>query len=166
MNNREALLESARRLPQPPGATVNEFAAKREALVAAVNERLLNRNDLAQLVGAENAKMMTDNHANHARFVESYLGRMDPEVLVDTVLWVFRAYRAHGFRETYWSAQLNAWVEVLKAMLTPDAYTAIYPLYHWFIIHQPAFLALTEAAVAGPEPDAAQQTPHHGPRPL
>jgi hypothetical protein len=151
MNPIDTLLETARALPQPPPEAAAEYAARRDALVADVNERMLRRQDLDQLVGADNVRMMLDNHANHARFVETLVARMEPQVLVDTVLWVFRAYRAHGFRQTYWSAQLNTWVEVLRATLTPASFAAIYPLYHWFIIHQPLFFALSELARAEPD---------------
>jgi hypothetical protein len=40
----------------------------------------------------------------------SLFGDYHPEVLVETVLWVFRAYRSHGFKLTYWPAQLDMWV--------------------------------------------------------
>ncbi len=110
---------------------------------------MLARSDVDKLVGPDNRKMMTDNHANHARFVTAILARMDSEQLVDTVLWVFGAYRAHGFQKTYWSAQLNTWVEALRAELSPAAFADVYPLYDWFIIHQPSFFALTEDHAPG-----------------
>ena len=142
---RAELLETARAMPPFPAEAAREYRRERETLVADVNKRLLERPDAEQLVGPGNLAMMRDNHGNHARFVESLLECYHPDVLVETVLWVFRAYRAHGFRLTYWPAQLNAWVEVLQLRLSPESFAAIYPLYRWFIIHIPTFVALTDA---------------------
>ncbi len=147
--NRQDLLETARALPAFSAAAAQEYADQRELLVASLNQIMLQRADLDLLVGAGNHAMMQDNHHNHARFVESLLRHYDAEVLVDTVLWVFRAYRAHGFHLSYWPAQLNAWVTVLEQQLSPPSFAAIYPLYHWFIVHIPAFVALTDASVDG-----------------
>ena len=68
----------------------------------------------------------------------------EPEVFVDTVLWVFRAYRSHGFQTTYWAANLNLWVDLLKKDLTPEAFEEIYPFYNWLIVNIPAFVKLTD----------------------
>lgn len=149
---RDELLETARAMPPFPAEAAREYSGEREILVAEVNKLLLRRLDVEQLVGPGNLDMMRDNHGNHARFVESLLQCYNADVLVETVLWVFRAYRAHGFRLTYWPAQLNAWVETLQLHLTPESFTAIYPLYHWFIIHVPVFAALTDS------PDSVRPT--------
>jgi len=78
-------------------------------------------------------------------------------VLVETVLWVYRAYRSHGFRLTYWPAQLNAWMVVLKAQLSEDTFREIHPLYNWFIVNQAAFVRLTDDEVdpAGTKPSVS-----------
>jgi hypothetical protein len=98
------------------------------------------RTDLDHLIGNENMAMMEDNHRNHARFMTSVFQVYQPVVLVETVLWVFRAYRSHGFQLTYWPAQLDQWVALLKVHLSPDAFQEIYPFYHWMLINQPTFV--------------------------
>lgn len=107
---RDELLETAKVLPPFTTASAHEYSARREAIVMEINQLLLQRPDIHLMVGASNIDMMRDNHANHARFVESLLLHYSAETLVETVLWVFRAYRSHGFHLTYWPAQLNAWV--------------------------------------------------------
>jgi hypothetical protein len=145
--NKEELTATAQAIPTPSADAAAEYEQKRETLVARVNELMLARSDLDTLVGPENHKMMTDNHANHARFVAAILSRMDANQLVDTVLWVFSAYRSHGFHKTYWAAQLNTWVEVLRGELSEEAFAGVYRLYDWFIIHQPSFFALTDEQI-------------------
>lgn len=106
--NRDDLIRSAAGLQQVSQVSASEFSAKRDRLVELLNECMLSRADLLDMVGAGNVDMMKDNHANHARFLESIINAHNPEVLVDTVLWVFRVYRSRNFSSTYWAAQLNA----------------------------------------------------------
>ncbi len=138
------LLESAQNLITVSPETVEEFATKRELLVAEINLKMNERSDLEQLVGVGNQSMMNDNHNNHSRFIESMLRQYDPNMLVDTVLWVFRAYRSHGFNLTYWPAQLNGWLNIFKESLSQKAYDEIEPLYQWIIVNQSTFVELSD----------------------
>jgi hypothetical protein len=140
---REDLIESARTLPVPSPEAAREYGARRERLAEAINRAMGARRDLDRLVGGHTA-MMEDNHRNHARFMESLFLAWDPEVLVDTVIWVFRAYRSHGFALTYWPAQLDTWVSVLRENLSASTFASIYPVYHWMITQQPFFAALSD----------------------
>jgi hypothetical protein len=146
------LLKSAEMLKQPS----HEFEEKRELLAAEMNLLMLSRNDLTLLVGEGNSSMMEDNHRNHARFMTSVFLDYQPQILVETVLWVFRAYRSHGFKLTYWPAQLDQWVELLKTHLTKETFKEIYPFYNWMIINQPAFVFESDKLVITGE------SPSHG----
>lgn len=141
---RRDLIASATRLGNIAPEAVAEFAAKRDEILAAVNARLMARADINALVGPDNIDLMKDNHANHARFIESILTEYQPAVLVDTILWVFRAYRARGFQTAYWAAQLNAWTEVFEEILSAPTVKAIGPLYDWMIVNIPHFADLTQ----------------------
>ena len=143
---RDDLVASASLLAQPSAAAAAEYAAQRDALAAELNRRMIERSDLVRLIGEGNGPMMEDNHRNHARFMAAVFAHYSPEVLVDTVLWVFRAYRSHGFRLAYWPAQLDSWVELLREKLSPGAFSEIYPFYDWLIVNQPAFALLTDPA--------------------
>lgn len=141
---RNELIAKAHALPRPSAEAAREYAAKGEYLATELNRIMAAREDLPALIGPGNQAMMEDNHRNHARFVASLLHDFQPEVLVDTVLWVLRAYRAHGFQLTYWPAQLNVWMDVLKHTLTPQALEAVVPIYLFMLVHQPAFVRLTD----------------------
>lgn len=142
--DRDYLLESAKRLQQVSENSAKEFGIKREHLVDAMNQKMELRPDLHQMIGSPNVQMMRDNHANHARFLESIFNNHAPEILVDTVLWVFRAYRSRNFASTYWAAQINAWIEIYKAELSAECYSEIYPYYNWMQINIPTFNHLAE----------------------
>ncbi|HOO85572.1 MAG TPA: hypothetical protein PLS94_13460 [Prolixibacteraceae bacterium] len=111
---------------------------------------MLARPDVLTMVGESNIEMMKDNHANHARFLESIFKKHQPEVLVDTVLWVFRAYRSRSFASTYWAAQLNTWIEIYRKELSPECFSEVYPYYNWMQINIPIFNKLAEEDLDAP----------------
>lgn len=110
----EHLLKTASNLIQPSATAVEEFSQKQEKLAALGNQTMSQRPDLDKLVGTGNQEMAEDNNRNFARFMVSLFTEFSAKVLVETVLWVFRAYRSHGFQTTYWAANLDIWVEMLR----------------------------------------------------
>ena len=143
------LLETARAIKQVDPEVADAYAQQADELISRINKSMLARPEITELVGKDHLDMMKDNHANHVRFMSSILMHYNPEVFVDTVLWVFRAYRSHGFSSNYWATQLNAWIEILKEVLTKESFHQIYPYYEWMQIHIPVFVQLTDT-----EPDA------------
>lgn len=150
--SKKELIQTATKLLQVDEKFAKEYSENREALVEAMNQQMVARPDVKELVGENNLKMMKDNHANHARFLESLFHEYHPEILVDTVLWVFRAYRSRNFRSTYWSAQLNSWVDIYKEKLSPECFEAVYPYYNWMQINIPVFTKLAEEEMDLPLP--------------
>lgn len=143
------ILGTAKKLKQPNDAFAQEFNEKWEALAAIGTQILMERPDLEKLIGTGNGNMAEDNNRNFPRFMTSLFLDYKPEVLVETVLWVFRAYRSHGFQTTYWAANLNIWVELLKKELTPEAFKEIYPFYNWLIVNIPVFVSITDTDLSG-----------------
>ncbi len=149
---RNDLILSAQKLQQVSEKNTQEYSAKRDLLVDVMNKKMGARADILEMVGETNLDMMKDNHANHARFLESIFAQHSPETLVDTILWVFRAYRMRNFKSTYWAAQLNTWIEIYKAELSPECYQAIYPYYNWMQINIPNFVQLSDEKLEGFQP--------------
>ncbi len=116
-------------------------------MTTTLNQRLSGRKDIVQLVGEGNLDMMYDNHRNHVRFMISLFNEYDPVVFTETVLWTFRAYRSHGFKLTYWPAQLDNWVEIFKNELSQECFNQVYPFYHWMIVNNPLFAILSDQAM-------------------
>lgn len=147
---RKDLIVTAGMLKQVSEKSAAEFGSKKDFLVSLLNTKMESRSDLLDMVGAGNVEMMKDNHANHARFLESIFNQHSPEILVDTVLWVFRAYRSRNFSSTYWAAQLNTWIEIYKKELSPECFQEIYPYYNWMQINIPTFNKLAEDELDAP----------------
>jgi hypothetical protein len=141
---RNELIEAAAALSPASREAAGEYRQKSEAMAAELNTLMGSRPDLETLIGGENRSMMEENHRNHARFISSLLISYSPDVFVHTVLWVFRAYRSHGFTLTYWPAQLDTWLQLFKKHLSQNSFTEIYPFYEFMLIHQPDFVDLSE----------------------
>lgn len=144
---KDDLLKTAKKLTQPSPETLTEFSGKADNMANELNQNFSKRSDLKQLIGEGNTEMMFDNHRNHMRFMTSLFSNYEPQVFVETVLWVFRAYRSHGFNLTYWPAQLDNWVDILKKQLTQSSFDEIYPFYNWMIVNNPYFALLSDEAI-------------------
>ena len=154
---KERLLASASALIQPPASAAAEFAAQSQQLAEMGNRAIAGREDFDKLVGRGNQAMAEDNNRNFARFMTSLFKDFSPEVLVETVLWVFRAYRSHGFQSTYWAVNLNIWADMIQRELSEESQAAIAPYYDWLIINIPIFTKLSDDTLAkgagGSEPE-------------
>lgn len=144
------LLETAKKLKQVSDFATQEYTEKEELLIFQINKLMLKRTDLEVLVGKKNINMMQDNHANHVRFIASILKNNNSDVLVETVLWVFRAYRSHGFSTNYWATQLNTWMQILKIELSAKTYHEVLPLYQWMQINIPIFVKVSDEKLEMP----------------
>lgn len=152
---KDQLIKAAEKLKQPDPPAAIQYSEKKEILAARVIECLCQREDLVRLVGEGNEPMLKDNTANMSRFMESMFTQFDATVFVETILWVFRAYRSHGFQLAFWSAHLNIWIDTVRSELPEDFFNQIYPFYEWIQIHIPQFTALTESAVSEVNPEQA-----------
>lgn len=141
---KEQLIKLAQQLKQPDSKAAYEFSQKKDEYASHLNELMLKRDDLTKLIGIDGQTMMQDNHRNHVRFMESIFLAYDPEVLVDTVLWVFRAYRSHGFNLAYWPAFIGTCINQIKKEFTEETYNQIYPFYNWLLVNQAAFVELSD----------------------
>lgn len=142
--DRNFLKESASQLKPISKASAFEYSQKEEQLIAKMNICMLERKDIEQLIGKNNIEMMKDNHSNHVRFMVSVFQNFNSDVLIETILWVFRAYRSHHFTTNYWATQLNTWINLLKTELSPDCYQEIIPYYYWMQLNIPIFVKLSD----------------------
>ncbi len=147
--NQEELVRSAERLVEPPAAATTEFDAKQHALAAELTARMLARPDLDRLIGADNREMMENNSRNFLRFMASLFLHYDPAVFVQTVRWVFRTYRQHGFHVSYWPANIDTTVEILRGDLTPETFAAVHPFFDWLLNNIPSFTDNSDTEIAG-----------------
>ena len=156
--NLQYLLQTAKQLRQPSAPAGAEFVASQDSLAEELNRRMSARPDLEKLIGPANLAMMQDNSRNFCRFMGTMFHAYEPEVLARTALWVFRAYRSHGFRTTYWPANLDTFVEIARDRLAPATFDEIYPFFQWLIVNIPTFVKISDGQLADPDPPE----PNHG----
>jgi hypothetical protein len=138
------LLETASNIQVVGSKSVDEYIQKSDYLIAQMNLLMVSKPDIDKLVGQNNIEMMKDNHANHVRFMASIFKNFNPEVFVETVLWVFRAYRSHGFTTLYWACQMNTWIQLLKETLTKESFDDIFPYYEWIQKNIPILVKISD----------------------
>lgn len=154
------LIQTAEQLRQPAATAAAEFEAARESLAEELSRQMAARPDLEKLIGPGNLPMMQDNSRNFCRFMSAMFAAYEPAVMAQTALWVFRAYRAHGFHTTYWPANLDTFVEIARARLAPGTFAETYPFFQWLIVHIPSFVKISDEQLAEPLSPA----PGHGPK--
>ena len=76
-------------------------------------------------------------------------------VLAETALWVLRSYRAHGFQVSFWPANPDTTVEILRDELPAESFADVYSTLEWLTTNIPAFTQLSDEALSqGPgEPE-------------
>jgi len=147
MSNPHTLVEQAGSAMGNPEPVVlllaaAEYNLKKELLVAAMNSRMNDWPGIDALVGRDNRTVMNENHWHHAKFMLSLLHDYRPALLVNTVIWVFKAYTARGFKPGYWDVQLDCWLEVLSTTLSPESLAVLEPVYRFLRLHTSDFARL------------------------
>ena len=143
---KEQLLESARALTAPSPESAGAFATATPAIAAELNARMGKRTDLEALIGPGNQEMMENNSRNFLRFMSTMFLHYHPDVLVDTALWAFRTYRAHGFQVIYWPANIDTALEIVREQLPGQAVAEVEPFFVWLLVNIPLFEAETQPA--------------------
>ncbi|MGE4195104.1 MAG: hypothetical protein AB7E51_17100 [Pseudodesulfovibrio sp.] len=141
--NKEALINEARTLPVPgmeAGKLLDEAV---DPLAKKITHYMLAQPDLASLIGKGNEMMMETNHGNHFKYIASLASLFDPTTLVETVLWVFRTYRSHGFDPQYWKVMLPEATNLIREIL-PEHQNEIIPIYEWLLRNVDNFALLSE----------------------
>ncbi|GMU85266.1 MAG: hypothetical protein AMXMBFR48_05080 [Ignavibacteriales bacterium] len=131
------IIAEAGKLNAASEKSVMEYESKSAHLVVLINKHLETRTDIYSLIGQDNLPMMRDNHLNHTKFMTAAMKNFNPQVLVETILWVLRAYKSHGFSSGYWDVQLNGWLSILSSELSKETGAEILPFYQWMLSYIP-----------------------------
>jgi|SRR6056297_449318 len=145
---REELIQPAQTLEQPSPKASQEFEAVVEEIANELNKQMTARADLEKLVGdIENRAMLEDNSRNFCRFMSALFQSYKPEVFVDTILWVFRTYRSHGFNISFWPANIDTCVEIVREKISANSFNEVYPFFKWTIVNIPFFTIISDQFV-------------------
>jgi hypothetical protein len=142
------LIESARNIVASAVFSSAVWEKNLNAHAAELNAILSRREDLEELIGPGNSSVMEMNHANHFRYMISVAALFDPKSFVETVLWVFRTYRARGFSVRYWEVMLPEARGILYRHMGDDYLRELGPYYEWLLANIPAFADLSETELS------------------
>jgi len=146
--DKNQLVKSATTLQVKDVSGFLALADRSEVWAAELSAVMKRRPDLEDLIGPGNLSVMESNHANHFRYMRSVVALFDPKSFVETVLWVFRTYRARGFSVRYWEIMLPEAMAILRRDLGDDDLNAAKPYYAWLHAHIPSFAALSETELS------------------
>ncbi|PKL49141.1 MAG: hypothetical protein CVV42_07345 [Candidatus Riflebacteria bacterium HGW-Riflebacteria-2] len=125
------------------------YDARKGLLAERVNQSLLTRPDLAEIIGSTDAiELMQDNHRNHALFLTTVLHLSAFRLLASVIPWVYRTYNQHGFSLSYFPIALAAWKQAIEKELPPAAAAEIIPVYDWMLARHENLMELTRNLVA------------------
>ena len=141
--DKETLILEAQALPTPGEAAGRALSESADSLSANLTQFMLAQPNLSLIIGKGNERMMETNHINHFNYMASLASLFDPTTLVETVLWVFRTYRSHGFEPDYWKIMLPEATDLIRNTL-PTYQDEIVPIYEWLQRNIDRFSILSE----------------------
>ena len=145
--NKAELQNSASLLPCVSEEAIADYKSKSTMLVGHLNEILLSSTSIENLIGSDNIDLMKTNHENHATFMASIFENPNAEILVNTILWVFKVYRNRGFSPLYWQEQLQGWITVIEKYIDTEYQSSIIEHYKWMLNHVESFTELSNLEV-------------------
>lgn len=140
---REHLIREAQEFLRVTPDATSQYIQARNALLDEVNTLMTAHPRIATLIGGNAMSMMHENHRNHIDFMATVFKFNRFEMLVKTVPWVYRAYRAHGFSFDYFLLELEAWKTAVKKRLDPAAAGEINAVYDWMLNNHDAMIELS-----------------------
>ena len=143
---KEKLLEELTELSPVSQSSAKAYHEHMTFLLDRVNKKMASRPDLPDLVGSNPLSFMYDNHRNHAVFMDNVFQLSLFPLLLDTVPWVYRTYRNHGFSHDYFPAHLRAWREAIPEILDPETSAPLVRVYDWMLSRHEDFIALSREA--------------------
>jgi hypothetical protein len=144
--SKEDLIELAGRITPPSRACSDKMTEQADVLASALNRRMMAREDLISLIGSGNEELMEANHANHFKYIASLASLYDATSMVETIMWVIRAYTAHGFSPQYWDVMLPEAIEVLQHHLPPDDFCQVKVMYDFISQHFEDFVNIAASS--------------------
>lgn len=139
-------IADAQQLQHVPVAAAEAYVAHRERLISAVNAYLSAKKNLSFLLGGNIADILPMNHEHHIAFMSNVFFLNQYELLVKTMVWVYRIYHTRGFSYDYFPFELRAWIDAVERYLAPEHQEQILAIYQWMIRSHTAMISLAEQA--------------------
>jgi methanogenic corrinoid protein MtbC1 len=144
MDNNCSLFNKIQIIPQ---SAAIEYDKKINEIINYVNDKLIRRVDINDLVGEDGIEMMKINHVNHGYFMATLFMINRCDVLEKTLPWIYRAYHNQGFKYEYFLIEMEAWIGGIKKYLLDKSAENIIDAYRNMIIHHETIISLSNATI-------------------
>ncbi len=136
----------ALQLKRVSAAAAVAYEAASEGMLRSVDRKLIEREDLNRLIGSNPIAFMRANHRNHSVFMANVFRYSCYGLFAQVLVWVYRAYRYHGFAGEYFPIELAAWREAVTECLPPPLAAEIDAVYAWMMDRHEELLQLAAPA--------------------
>lgn len=139
-----SLIEDIKSLHPVSNHAALQYELKHNDLRLYVSRSMESRTDIKELIGFNELSMMQEFQFNHARFMVNVLHLNSFELLGRVFIWVYKAYRSHGFSYEYFPIALSAWKDAIKLYIEAKDAAEIIDLYDWLIRKHDTFVNIVE----------------------
>ena len=138
-----------------PDAAASAYLDKLPILTARVDEQILGRSDISDLIGRCPVDIITTNHHNYGRFMATVFSMDLPALFLRMVPWAYHVYTTRGVSFDYFAAELSAWKDAVESELDGALARPISRVYRWMIEHHEEMKELSGTCgnFPAPEPD-------------
>jgi MerR family transcriptional regulator, light-induced transcriptional regulator len=140
------LIDEIKKVDRISPHAADAYERANDRLIDFVNKELEGNPRLRELIGGNVVDVMRNNHRNHAAFMANVFKIGSYELLVRTIPWVYRAYRARGFSYEYFPVELTAWRQAVAECLDDSNSAEIIGVYNWMVDHHENMIKLSRNA--------------------
>ncbi|MDR3590844.1 MAG: cobalamin-dependent protein [Negativicutes bacterium] len=140
------IFASIEQLQPVSAAASGEYTKKTGLIRASVNETLTGLENIHSLTGNCPLKTLHDIHRHHTLFLSSVFRLSNYTLLAKMIVWMYRAYPAHGFSHDYFTAAFSAWRMAVRRQLSESGAAEVDRIYEWMADHHGDFVRLAKSA--------------------
>jgi hypothetical protein len=127
-------------IPEVSKEAAEEYGKNIDVMIKKVDQDMSEKENLNQLIGDNPLNKMEDNHKNHANFMYNSFQLNDPELFLNTIIWVYKTYNNHGFSYDYFPVELRSWISAVKKYLSTETQNSIIKVYKWMLNYHQIFI--------------------------
>ena len=131
-------------LPEVSREAVNDFIENKETLIRLVDDKLVSREDIEELIGNNHLDEIFEYHKYHYRLMAQFFKTNDFKLLFNLIPRIYKNYKQVDFSYDYFKEDLKTWIPVIDKFLKPDNVLSINEVYSRMLEKHQNFVALSQ----------------------